>query len=366
MMDLLDKGWELLDIEFYDNELRLWLVALVIALVALIVLRLVRWTFIRRAKDEEGDFGLDDLALDLLRETKFFFALAIALYLGSLVLTLPSRLVQVIEVLVVIIFLVQLAFWGNELIAYALTRYRLQRLEEGGIGSTTTVATLNVLSRILLWSIIILLILDNLGIEVTALIAGLGIGAVAVGLAVQNILGDLFASLSIIFDKPFVVGDVIKMDDFIGTVERVGLKTTRVRSLAGEQLVFSNSDLVQGRIQNYKRMEQRRILFSIGVTYQTPYEILVAIPGMIREIIEAQDMARFDRAHFFQYGDSALNFEIVYYVLSPDYNVYMDVQQAINLGIFSRFTAEGIDFAYPTRVLEIKQPLPVIQADGSS
>jgi small-conductance mechanosensitive channel len=168
---------------------------------------------------------------------------------------------------------------------------------------------------------------------------------------VQNVLSDLFASLSIVLDKPFVIGDFIIVDDLLGSVEYIGLKTTRIRSLSGEQIVFSNTDLLNARIRNFKRMYQRRAAFTFGVTYQTPYEQLATIPQMVRDIIEDQDAASFDRAHFFRYGASSLEFEVVYHVLDPDYNRYMDIQQAINLELFRRFEAEGISFAYPTQTL---------------
>jgi small-conductance mechanosensitive channel len=174
-----------------------------------------------------------------------------------------------------------------------------------------------------------------------------------VALAIQNILGDLFASLSIVLDKPFVIGDFIIVGDLMGTVEKIGLKTTRVRSLSGEQLVFGNHDLLQSRIRNFKHLFERRILFSFGVIYQTPHDKLAAIPGMVREIIESLEDTRFDRAHFKEYGDFSLNFEVVYYVLKPDYNAYMDTQQAINLALYQRFQQAGIEFAYPTQTLFI-------------
>jgi len=165
------------------------------------------------------------------------------------------------------------------------------------------------------------------------------------------VLGDLFASISIVLDKPFVIGDFIIVGDMLGTVEHIGIKTTRVRSLFGEQLIFSNNDLLNSRIRNYKRMDERRIVFSIGVVYQTPYEKLSAIPGMVREIVEAQEQTRFDRAHFSKFGDFALIYEIVYYVKIPDYNAYMDIQEAINLEIYRKFQEQGIEFAYPTQTV---------------
>jgi len=170
---------------------------------------------------------------------------------------------------------------------------------------------------------------------------------------VQNVLGDLFASLSIVLDKPFAVGDFLIIDEHMGAVEHVGLKTTRIRSLSGEQLVFSNSDLLKSRIRNYGRMFERRVVFKFAVTYQTPRDKLKIIPQIVRESILELDKVRFDRAHFQAYGASSLDFEIVYYVLAPDYNLYMDIQQAINLRIHERFEQEGIDFAYPTQTVYV-------------
>jgi small-conductance mechanosensitive channel len=254
-----------------------------------------------------------------------------------------------------IALLVQFGLWGGEAINFWFRRYENQR-QHLDPSRVTTMRAARILARLVLIVIVALLVLDNIpGVEITALIASLGIGGIAVALAVQNILSDLFASLSIVLDKPFVVGDFIIIDQFMGTVEHVGLKTTRVRSLSGEQLVFSNSDLLGSRIRNYKRMAERRVVFTIGVTYQTPHEKLSWIPVLIREVVESKENTRFDRSHFSGYGDFALQFETVYYVLAADYNLYMDIQQAINLDIYQRFEAEGIAFAYPTRTLYLRQ-----------
>jgi small-conductance mechanosensitive channel len=207
------------------------------------------------------------------------------------------------------------------------------------------------LMRLVVWAAVLLLLLDNLGVNVTTLIAGLGVGGIAVALAAQNVLGDLFASLSIVLDKPFVVGDFIAVADFMGSVEHVGLKTTRLRSLSGEQVIFSNTDLLGSRIRNYGRMFERRVVSSIGVTYQTPAAKLRRIPEIIREIVQGQSKVRFDRAHFHKLGDSSLGFEFVYYVLTADYNHYMDVQQNINLALLEKLAEEGVEFAYPTQTL---------------
>jgi small-conductance mechanosensitive channel len=202
---------------------------------------------------------------------------------------------------------------------------------------------------------VLLLVLDNLGVNITALVAGLGVGGVAVALAVQTILSDLLSSLSIALDKPFVIGDFLMVGDMLGSVEYVGLKTTRLRSLSGEQLVFSNTDLLGSRIRNFGRMYERRVAFNLGVTYQTTREQIRKVPAIIREAIETQDRTRFDRSHFKEYGAYSLNFESVYYINGPDYNQYMDIQQAINLTIHEGFEREGIDFAYPTQTLVLQQ-----------
>ena len=203
----------------------------------------------------------------------------------------------------------------------------------------------------MLYAFVVLLALENLGVDITALVTGLGIGGIAVALALQNILGDIFAYLTIIFDEPFATGDYLVVGDKMGTVERIGVRTTRLRSLSGEEIIFPNNDLLSSRINNYKRMQERRILFTIGVLYETPIEKVAKIPSIIREIVEAQENVRFDRSHFKGFGESDLTFETVYHVLSRDYGMYMDLQQAINLEIYKRFAEEGIGFPYPTRTL---------------
>ena len=215
------------------------------------------------------------------------------------------------------------------------------------------VSLIHFVSKSIIWSIATLLCIDNLGIDITALIAGLGIGGIAIALAAQNILGDLFASLAIVLDKPFVIGDYIVVDDVKGTVEHIGIKTTRIRGLSGQELICSNADLLSSRVSNYKRMKERRILFTIGIIYETKHETLLKIPKMLEEIITDIKNAKFDRAHFINFGDSSLDFEIVYYVQIPDYEEYMNIQQEINLAIFNKFEAMNIGFAYPTRTLHI-------------
>lgn len=207
----------------------------------------------------------------------------------------------------------------------------------------------------IIWAIALVFLLDNLGIKITAVVAGLGIGGIAVALAAQAVLGDLFSYFVIFFDKPFEVGDFIIVGDKLGVVEYIGIKTTRIRALGGEQLIFSNTDLTSSRVHNYKKMERRRVVFTLGVIYQTPSQILKTIPQIVKDIIEKQEDAAFDRGHFASYGDFSLNFEFVYYVTGADYNKYMDIQQAINLSIFEAFEKEGIEFAYPSQTLFVNK-----------
>lgn len=207
------------------------------------------------------------------------------------------------------------------------------------------------LIKFIIWVIALLFLLDNLGVKISAVVAGLGIGGIAVALAAQAVLGDLFSYFVIFFDKPFEVGDFIIIGDKMGVVEYIGIKTTRIRAIGGEQLVFSNTDLTNSRVHNFKKMERRRVVFKIGVTYQTSADKLKTIPSIVKNAIEVHDDAAFDRGHFASYGDFSLNFEFVYYVTGADYNKYMDIQQAINLTIFQAFETEGIAFAYPTQTL---------------
>ncbi len=343
-----------LDKVILDNTVLTWGYALVVVTGAIVLLLVLRNVVGRRLIKlvSKTNNRYDDLIVDLLRGTRWFFILAIAIYLGTLVLTLPVQATDIIHVVVIILILLQGGIWGNALITFGLNRYK----EVRGAESQSTVTALGFVGRVIMWTVVLLLVLDNIpGVEITTLVAGLGVSSVAVALAVQNILGDLFASLSIVLDQPFVIGDFIVVGDYMGTVEHIGLKSTRVSSLSGEEIVFSNSDLLDSRIRNYKKMQERRIVFNLGVTYQTTHQQLAAIPAMVEEIITEQTDVRFDRAHFNQFGDSALMFEIVYYMQTADYTVYMDTQQAINLELFRRFEEAGIEFAYPTQTLFVSQ-----------
>lgn len=345
------KYWDKL---LQDNSLEALLLAGAIAIAVLASIWLVRRLRLLTRLARISHTRAGEAVVDALNSTRVWLFLPLALYAGAAVLQIPARLDRLLESLAMVGTLAQLAVWANRLIVFWLAR-RMAEKRATDPEAATMVTLIGFVARTFVWTLALLLALDQLGFNVTALVAGLGIGGVAVALALQNVLGDLFASAAIVLDKPFVVGDFIAVGELAGTVEKVGLKTTRVKSLSGEQLVFGNALLLGAQIRNYKRMQERRIAFGVGVTYETPAEKLRAIPGWLKSAIEAQPDVRFDRAHFKAYGASSLDFEIVYFVLSPDYALYMDRQQAINFAIFDKFAAEGVDFAYPTRTLYVRQ-----------
>ena len=346
---------EFLDKVYLGNMLLDWLIALGILLVVFSVLKIIQRIVISRLSKLAAttDNQIDDLIVGMLRETKFFILLIASAYVASHAITLKSSVAVLWQKAVVLMLIIQVGLWASAGVKFWLGLMLKKRTDQDA-SSATTISLLGFVARLILWVIVFLLILDNLGVNITGLVAGLGIGGIAVALAVQNILGDLFASLSIVLDKPFMIGDYVVVDTLSGTVEHIGLKTTRIRSLSGEQLIFSNNDLLKSRIRNYKRMDERRIVFGFGVVYQTPVEKLMLIKKLVTEIIEKQEHARLDRVHFKEYGDSSLNFEVVYFVDSPDYALYMDIQENINLAIFRRFAEEGVEFAYPTRTIYVQ------------
>jgi small-conductance mechanosensitive channel len=333
-----------------------WLLAGGVAIVVFVGLRLLFRLLQRQVERLSTKTAIiaDDLIAAALDSTKAITLVMAGVWTGARLLTLEGAASQLLTVALLFVVVLQLAIWANRIVSAYIQLYTDAHREDNP-AAVSVVQGVSFLIRLAIWSIALLLVIDNLGYDVTALVAGLGISGIAIALAVQNILGDLFASLSIVLDKPFVIGDFIIVGDLMGVVEKIGLKTTRVRSLSGEQLIFSNSDLLASRVRNFKRMQERRVPFGFGVLYQTTPEQLEAIPPMIKAIIDGIDMARFDRAHFKGFGESSYDFEVVYYVNSADYNVFMDIQQTINLAICRGFAERGIEFAYPTRTLYMHQ-----------
>lgn len=351
---------EQLGFPILGNSMAEWALAVGILLLTLALTILAKWLLVNRlaALSRRVKLTFVDALSMALDKTYLFLLFFPWLLFASSWLELPATLSKTLSVLATISFFIQVGIWLS-VAASTFIQHSRQHALATNAAAATSLAAVSFLSRLVIWAIVLLLTLDNIGIDVTALVAGLGVGGIAVALAIQNILGDLFASLSIIIDKPFEIGDFIVVGDFMGVVANIGLKTTRISSLGGEQIVFSNSDLLSSRVRNYKRMQQRRVVFGFGVLYQTTADQLAKIPTMVREIIEGLELTTFDRAHFFRFGESSLDFEVVYYVQSADYNVYMDTQQAINLALVRQFAEHDIVFAYPTRSLYVEAPVPV-------
>lgn len=332
------------------NSPTTWLITFAVAAAAMVVMWAVRTVARRKLKNaRETGTEVDDLALDLARRTKLFLLIFPALFLGArmALLALPIDQARLLRIGARLSLITQGALWISSIADFWLRRYRRTRVEPE---SQTIAHIFGLAIAAAVWSVAVLVALANLGFNITAIVAGLGVGGVAVALAMQNILGDLFASLSIIIDKPFVVGDAIKVDSHVGVVEQIGMKTTRIRALGGEELIVGNGDLLKSRIQNFRRMTRRRGYVKIGVDAQTPAETLARIPLLLRSAIEKQPNVLFDRAHLVSVGGGAHEFEAVYYVDSPEHAVLLDTQQAVNLDILRAFESEHIALAAPGSV----------------
>ncbi len=361
---------DILNLTVFDTSVQDWLILLGAGLAIAIALGFVRRITVSRFKGRASKSStvFDDAIILLVEQTKMFFLVIVGFRVAQTFSDAYEAWASTLGRIFFLAFLVQAGLWGSHLITWWVGRYREEHVEKDP-SAVTTIQALSILGQIFLWSLLFLLMLDNLGVDVTALITGLGIGGIAVALAVQNILSDILASLSIVLDKPFVVGDFLIVNDYLGTVEHIGLKTTRIRSLSGEQIVFSNNDLLSSRIRNYKRMNERRIAFTVGIEYGTPRAVVRQIPDVLKEVIQSLDNVRFDRSHFQKFGDFALIFECVYYVLSADYNTYMDVQQEINFGIQERFEALDVTIAFPTQSVFLHpagKEVPLHEAESSS
>jgi small-conductance mechanosensitive channel len=313
---------------------------------SIVLARLVRWA-------EKTRTSFDDFLINLIKKIGVPLAYIAAFYFSLKILILASPVQKIVDygaLAIVIIYVTRMIIL---LISYSVDLYIRKQAKDTNL--ERSMKSILTIVKIVVWGIAIVFFLDNMGIEISAVVAGLGIGGVAVALAAQTVLGDLFSFFAILFDRPFETGDFIIVGEYLGTVQHIGIKTTRISSLGGEQIVFSNTDLTNSRVRNYKRMERRRVVFKLGVTYQTPADKMKEIPGIIESIIKGVEDTTFDRAHFFSYGDFSLVIEVVYYVETGDYNIYMDKQQEINFAIMKEFNKREIDFAYPTQTLYVNK-----------
>ena len=337
------------------HPMALWVIAVGVG-AALFMVIATALKIVRARLDARGErerHGLASSTSQVLRRTNWVLLALLCLMAGVDITDAPLPWSgATISHLWFVLLALQGALWLERAVDVAVRRTVRAR----GDASIVTATLLGLLLRTFVWAVALLAMLDNLGVNITALVASLGIGGVAVALAVQTILSDLFASISIGLDKPFEVGDFIVFGSVAGSIEHIGLKTTRIRSLGGEQIVCSNTELLKQVIQNYKRMQQRRIVFTVRVSYKTDVSLAAKVPEILRERITQQADVRYDRAHLARFGDSALEYEAVYYLMSADYNRYMDTQQAINLGIMRSLEEAGIALALPERIVHVAAP----------
>jgi len=342
---------ELLDRVYYGNTIQDFLIAIGISIVGILIVRLFRKSVLNKLKKwaESTETNLDDYIVNAVERFGLPVLNFVSFYIGISYLKLNEFGEKALHAATVVIFSFYVIRLMTIMIRVFIESY--VKNQENGEEKVKQLKGVLLVINLCIWFLGIVFLFDNLGYDVTAIIAGLGIGGIAIALAAQNILGDLFNYFVIFFDRPFEIGDFIVLDDKKGNVEYIGIKTTRLKSITGEQIIISNTDLTNSRLHNFKRMEQRRVLFTLGVTYQTTPEQLQMIPGIIKSIIEAQEGITFDRAHFATFGDFSLNFEVVYFVQNRDYAVYMEINQNINMQLFKAFAEKGIEFAYPTQTL---------------
>ena len=348
---------EFLSKEIFRNRVADYLVFLAVLVAGVVIVTVFKRVVLGRLKRWAAatTWNIDEFIVDIVRNMVIPVVYYGVFFLAVKHLVLPGILERAIEVagMVLVAFLSAQALIA---VARFAIRSYIESAEKGSARERALQGFMTLI-RVLVWGLATIVLLDNLGFRINTVIAGLGIGGIAVALAAQNILGDLFAYFTIMFDRPFEIGDFVIIGEYMGVVNQLGVKTTRIGSLGGEQIIMSNKDLTDSRVRNYKRMGKRRVLFRIGVTYQTPYDMLKEIPVIIRGIVEGIEDTVFDRAHFSSYGDFSLVFEVVYYVMGNDYTKYMDIQQEINLRIHEEFEKRKIEFAYPTQTLfMVKEP----------
>lgn len=338
-----------------NNTVADWLLMIGIIVIAIVCLRIIQNIVIKKlvAFSERTKTTIDDFIIAVLGSSVMPLLYILAIYAGLQYLDLPSKWRSVEHVAIMLITTFYVLKIISSFIGY-LFRNSFLKKEENEQRRKQSRGILLIVQAVV-WLGGILFLIDNLGYDITTLVAGLGIGGIAIALAAQAILGDLFSYLVIFFDKPFEIGDFIIVQDKMGVVEYIGIKTTRIRTLSGEQLICSNTDLTNSRVHNYKRMIERRVVFTFGVVYDTASAQLKKIPSIVKDAVESLPDTRFDRTHFKSFGSSSLDFEVVYFLLTPDYNLYMDRQQEINLRIFETFEKEKIEFAFPTQTLFLRR-----------
>ncbi len=339
---------------YFGNTIRQYLICLGVFFALLALFKIFQAVALHRLKKlaEKTKTDIDDMIIKIVEKVKPPFYLFLSLYVALYFISVNAIARKAVNSLLIIMVFYQLAVAVQILINFVANKAIYKDDDKSQEGA---IKTISFIAKLIVWSFGLILVLGNIGINVTSLVAGLGVAGIAVALALQNILSDLFSSFAIHFDKPFVVGDFIVVGKHTGVVEKIGIKTTRIRALQGEEIVISNQELTSARIHNFKKMKERRISLDIGVVYKTKADKLKKIPVMIKNIIDRIPQARFDRAHFKSFNDSNLGFEIVYFVESKDYADYMDTNQKIHLKIKESFEKEKIEFAFPTQSIYMEK-----------
>jgi len=346
--------YSFLDVRFLDNTVKDWGIALGILLGTLIIVALGGGALLARLKRAAArtENQYDDIIV--LAMEKFVFPLLYVggVYMAVSYLTFTARINKAIHAGLLLLYTYFILRIITSVIQYMVTSFLSK--QEGGDTKKKQAKGFIIIAKFIVWVLGFVFVLDNMGFNVSAIIAGLGVGGIAIALAAQTVLGDLFAYFIIFFDRPFEIGDFIVFDTETGVVEYIGVKSTRIRTLNGQLLICSNKDLTNARVNNYRNMAKRRVVFKIGIEYSTPSDTVAAVPEMVKAIVTSHEKVEFDRGHFSGFGDSSLNFEFVYYILAPEYATYMDIQQSINLKLLREFEEKKIAFAFPSRTLYVQ------------
>lgn len=339
------------------NSVKDYLVALTVFLLATIAFKIFKYLIIHKLKKISATtkIELDNLLIKIIDSVGWPFYLLLSFYVALQFIQTPNFIGTAFYYVMLVAVTYYAVRGVQDLIDYGTEKIVLKKREEEKEADTSVINLISKILKGVLWGVALILILSNLGYNVSGLIAGLGIGGLAIAIALQNVLSDIFASFSIYFDKPFKIGDFIIVGDDLGVVKKIGIKTTRLQSLWGQEIVISNRELTSTRINNYKKMEKRRVLFTFGVVYDTSTKKMKEILKIVKDIFEDIEIADLDRIHFKEFGDFSLNFEVAYYVDTGDYGKYMDTQQEINFALKERFEREGIEFAYPTQTLIVNK-----------
>lgn len=341
---------------YFGNTVEQYLIAVGIVLGILVLIKIFEQIVLAHVRKwaRKTETDIDDEIVKVAASVPSVIYDFVAIYIALRTLNVHSVIQKIADVILIVMVIFWVTKAASDLIEFILYKIASKKGAKKR-EKTTTYFALSLIAKIILWSVGFLLILSNLGVNISALVASLGIGGIAIALAVQNILGDMFSSFTIYFDKPFEIGDFIIVGDHQGTVKKIGLKTTRVTSLQGEEIVISNQELTSTRVRNFKKMKRRRIVFQFGVTYDTPTKKLKLIHGIVKSAVKKAKLAELDRVHFREFGDSALKFEVVYFLNTREYGEYMDTQQAINFDIKDGLEKEKIEMAFPTQTLYVKK-----------